>query len=287
MNSRANIWTVYRVPPIDTHWEQLRTVGETMAAIVAREMEHYNGEQGLSDECSGLLDAANQALREAVHIDWEGDFSQEMRVFWVPSSALSLDVCFEYGFVWKQDNNGSTFIASPIPLVGLGETASHQYRLRLAEIAEADDEALERSGIAPPYPWRAVVMARILGEQVERLQRLTEDAKETARRESDHCARAIGMAAQYCDRATMAEAIVAKLPKTADGVPIAPGMVLVSVDEGEAGPYEFRVKRIDGSGGQNAVVYGGNTRPGRYTSQCWSSWEAFSAAQEKNGNDKA
>jgi hypothetical protein len=29
---------------------------------------------------------------------------------------LPYDTEFAYGFVWKQDNNGTTFVASPVPM---------------------------------------------------------------------------------------------------------------------------------------------------------------------------
>jgi hypothetical protein len=44
---------------------------------------------------------------------WEGDYNYEPRVFWSPDPDLFR---FSYGFVWKQDNNGTTFIISPQPL---------------------------------------------------------------------------------------------------------------------------------------------------------------------------
>ena len=44
---------------------------------------------------------------------WEGDYraGNEPRVFWLPAESE-----FLYGFVWKQDNNGTIFVVSPRPL---------------------------------------------------------------------------------------------------------------------------------------------------------------------------
>ncbi len=39
---------------------------------------------------------------------WEGDFRGEPRVLWLPD-----ENCFRHAFVWKQDNNGMTFVVSP------------------------------------------------------------------------------------------------------------------------------------------------------------------------------
>lgn len=48
-----------------------------------------------------------------VHKQWEGDLSQEPFVFFIPAPQ-KCSPC--YGYVWKQNNNGQTFIASPIRL---------------------------------------------------------------------------------------------------------------------------------------------------------------------------
>jgi hypothetical protein len=42
---------------------------------------------------------------------WEGDFRGSAYVFWIPDEHN-----MRYGFVWKQDNNGTTFVVSPVPL---------------------------------------------------------------------------------------------------------------------------------------------------------------------------
>ncbi len=47
---------------------------------------------------------------------WEGIIQDGIWVFAIPD-----DVETKVGFVWKQDNNGTTFVISPIPLPHLRE----------------------------------------------------------------------------------------------------------------------------------------------------------------------
>ena len=43
---------------------------------------------------------------------WEGDIIQGIYVFAVPSGDLALD----FGYIWKQSNNGNTFVISPVEI---------------------------------------------------------------------------------------------------------------------------------------------------------------------------
>lgn len=42
---------------------------------------------------------------------WEGDLREPIKVFAVPGDGKT-----DVGFIWKQDNNGTTFVLSPVPL---------------------------------------------------------------------------------------------------------------------------------------------------------------------------
>jgi len=46
---------------------------------------------------------------------WEGDISQGIFVFALPTDEIQTEV----GFIWKQSNNGTTFILSPCELLWL------------------------------------------------------------------------------------------------------------------------------------------------------------------------
>jgi len=68
------------------------------------------------DTCSPFFDGFasewSQAKELAEKKGWEGDFSHEPAVFWIPLQ----DTDFAYGFVFKQANSGTTFVVSPKPL---------------------------------------------------------------------------------------------------------------------------------------------------------------------------
>jgi len=49
---------------------------------------------------------------------WEGDFSEDPKIFWLPDPESG---DWAYGFAWKQANNGTCFVASPIELSYLKE----------------------------------------------------------------------------------------------------------------------------------------------------------------------
>lgn len=68
-----------------------------------------------------LMGAVAAVLKECC--EWEGSITAGPYVFALPvhdSSSLHL------GFVWKQNNNGTTFIASPLPLWWLDEPSYSQ-----------------------------------------------------------------------------------------------------------------------------------------------------------------
>ena len=109
-------WIVYSISPIDLGWEHLKTVRETLSFMV-----QANEADGLSDshdiEAKGILSFVSDwesAKENARQAGWEGDFRHEPCVFWLPS-----ELSFEYGFVIKQDNNGTTFVISPQKLPDL------------------------------------------------------------------------------------------------------------------------------------------------------------------------
>jgi len=87
-------WKAYAIPPIDFFWENLPTIH-----IVAK---------SLNNEAYKFVENFELAKALVRNVGWEGDFREEPRVFFLPG-----DVRFDYGFVWKQDNNGITFIATP------------------------------------------------------------------------------------------------------------------------------------------------------------------------------
>jgi len=111
-------WIVYVCHPIDFFWPMLRSVRETASHLSEVDAEWDGplladsvGEGQFLSDWASAQEAANSK-------GWEGDFRHEPCVFWVPGVGG-----FEYGFVFKQDNNGTTFVVSPRPLPGLDEVS--------------------------------------------------------------------------------------------------------------------------------------------------------------------
>jgi len=111
-------WFVYAVSPIDWHWEHLQSVeavalkiGIEHAALLSQRDEDDDAyyDDGVSvDEFLSDWKAAREA---ATAKGWKGDFRQSPVVFWIPD-----ETGFRYGFAFKQDNNGTTFIITPVQM---------------------------------------------------------------------------------------------------------------------------------------------------------------------------
>jgi hypothetical protein len=114
---------VYSCTPIDHHWEFLKTVKETAAELGAMEAElrFESGRRELYLDISVevFLNAWEEAKELAGQNGWEGDFRGEPRVLWLP-----METGFDYGFAFKQDNNGTTFIVTPVRLPWVERFAS-------------------------------------------------------------------------------------------------------------------------------------------------------------------
>jgi hypothetical protein len=103
---------VYALSPID-FWEPWRTEDEYLAAI---SQDSYNG-AGWRKAYDAFKDAA---LKLAQKAGWEGDMRQGPFIGGLP---MDLDDA-RYCLAWKQDNNGTTFVAAPVELPWLGKPAA-------------------------------------------------------------------------------------------------------------------------------------------------------------------
>lgn len=118
-------WHVYAISPIDFGWEQLPTVEEHAKRLAALEAEClldaaiHRGPH-ISDFPHGttkaFADLYASALEAARGHGWEGDFRGDStpRVIFLPESDCG--ITFKPAFIWKQDNNGTTFVVSPYPM---------------------------------------------------------------------------------------------------------------------------------------------------------------------------
>jgi len=111
-------WHVYELPPIDVGWDHLKTVTETLkkiaaASAMAKALGKSDGSEG-----DKFLENWKNAEELARRKGWEGDHRVEPVVLWLPG-----DVEFVYGFVIKQDNNGTTYVVSQVELEYLEDLA--------------------------------------------------------------------------------------------------------------------------------------------------------------------
>lgn len=109
-------WIAYQIGPIDEHWGKLQTVPEVAAMLAkdeAMDSVHAHEYVPWLDGVARFLSNFEAAKRLARDAGWEGDYRHNdgPGVFWLPD-----DTAFTYAFVWKQDNNGTTFVVTPHPL---------------------------------------------------------------------------------------------------------------------------------------------------------------------------
>jgi len=101
---------VYGITPIDFGWEHCPTVADYYSSLARNEFEGYTDIDILKQFKSDFETAKKLALDKG----WEGDFRGAAHVFLVPTENE-----FSYGFAWKQDNNGTTYVISPVALAHL------------------------------------------------------------------------------------------------------------------------------------------------------------------------
>lgn len=114
----AMSWHVYEVLPIDFNWDYLPTVEETAVILASQEAQALVREGDTSSipgmDSSRFLDLWRSAQEAARMEGWGGDHRELPVVMWLPTEAE-----FQAGFVIKQDNNGTTYVVSPVPLAYL------------------------------------------------------------------------------------------------------------------------------------------------------------------------
>jgi hypothetical protein len=110
---------VYVLPPVDIGWGMFKTVRQVIdiacddikkraADNFENLLYHGRGVYRSEVDISDFLENYDQSLRAAKKTGWwEGDMRHEPVV--VP---LVRELEGEYGFMWKQDNNGTTFVVT-------------------------------------------------------------------------------------------------------------------------------------------------------------------------------
>lgn len=102
----------YHIGPIDNGWGNLESVQAAVTRLkndITKLRFGPPGPKGIDPD--EFMESVELAESAAARVGWEGDYKQGPKVFWVP-----IDDAFTWGFVFKQGNNGSTFVISPIPM---------------------------------------------------------------------------------------------------------------------------------------------------------------------------
>lgn len=108
-------WTLYHIPPMDSGWDLFDPLERARCTTLLSEVCCHD-EECYEFELS-IFDAALEAARiEARRLGWRGDISGETKVIWLPGDCAPC-----YGFAWKSQDKGSTYVASPIELSHLAE----------------------------------------------------------------------------------------------------------------------------------------------------------------------
>jgi len=104
---------IYVIPPIDFGWEHLPTVEDTLKAIKRDEEIRSDGDElyDLAYRSEKFSKDWEQAVTVAKSMGMSSDFRQEPSVLWMPS-----ELQMEYGFVFKEDSNGTTYVVSQLEM---------------------------------------------------------------------------------------------------------------------------------------------------------------------------
>ena len=104
----------YYIPPID-YWFGAITGDQLLATVWREGNENWESIAAISQEVVKLKTEAEAAFKT---IGWEGDVREGPYFFALPG-----EVEMSLGYMLKQDNDGSCFIASPCELPNLDSIA--------------------------------------------------------------------------------------------------------------------------------------------------------------------
>jgi hypothetical protein len=99
----------YSVNPMDFGWENLPTLQQHIANVTQHCFEDYP--KSTINPIQTLLDFVEKGFKAAKQVGWEGDARGNIYVWFLPNEYEPM-----LGLVWKQENNGDTFIVSPVRL---------------------------------------------------------------------------------------------------------------------------------------------------------------------------
>jgi hypothetical protein len=118
---------IYGMPPID-HFAGAISADEYVERLIKEPPEAYGS---IKTPVIAFIEMAMQCARAVCTAEgsfWEGDIRHNnLYVFSVPVDSPEMAI----GLIWKQENNGSTYVCSPIEMPALEEYRLHpNYRIR-------------------------------------------------------------------------------------------------------------------------------------------------------------
>ena len=115
----------YHLAPVDFGWELLPTLEEMAEKTARNDAAYAHHDENMAADggrTQELFESFKRAKEVAKEVLWEGDYRERPRVFLLPEEG---GYEFRFGFVWKQDNNGSTFLVTPIRIQAYEEDAMY------------------------------------------------------------------------------------------------------------------------------------------------------------------
>ncbi len=122
LNQEIDFYCYEPSSPIDFNWEYMESVFDFAKKI---ELQSTPGNaMFFTTVFTQLMNKLSRQdyLAESGCIFWEGDFRNSPKVFMLPCFNRDSFLC---GFAFKQDNNGTTFICSPMPLPHLEKNKNY------------------------------------------------------------------------------------------------------------------------------------------------------------------
>ncbi|MFV5583720.1 hypothetical protein VXQ32_04320 [Acinetobacter oleivorans] len=110
----------YHFSTIERNWEELTPLNEFLQTFA-----DDDGDVSTRDKESlkEIIAKSDTALALARQMGWDGSYTGCPYLFWLPNKSSQ---SFEYGFVFKQTSDNTTFVISPIELSYLAQDSEVQ-----------------------------------------------------------------------------------------------------------------------------------------------------------------
>ncbi|MFL9471650.1 hypothetical protein ACKERC_05100 [Acinetobacter baumannii] len=105
----------YHFSTIENNWEDLTPLNEFLQTFAD---DDGDVSQRDKESLKEIIAKSDTALALAKEMGWDGSYTGCLYLFWLPSKNTQ---SFEYGFVFKQTSDNSTFVISPIELAYLAQ----------------------------------------------------------------------------------------------------------------------------------------------------------------------